>query len=285
MIAIIDQVPAGNALQIVLQPRGGASRLRVTRGATEAELVDAGAGTVVYEGSELSFMDTAGLVNGTEVWYRAFYWVDGAWRGTPAFAQTPRASFRDYSADPVALVRDRLALGLAEYVRRHRADMVAGVDASTGLCPKTGSIPVLIGTPLYEGISFPCVVLHLTNDSDAVRGIGEHGPADEVLASGEWEQSEGWLSSVTMTVVGYSKNPAERKELRKALKALVIANLAVFNEAGMTQVSFSIGDQDDMTSYSEPMYHAYGTLKCMAPSFVAATHRRIGSIQATPVTQ
>jgi hypothetical protein len=274
MIAVIDQVPSGNALRLVLQARGGATLFRVTRGATELELEGPDAGAIVYEGSELSFLDTAGLVNGQEVWYRAFYMADGAWRGTPAVSQTPRATFADYSADPLSLVRDRLVLGLAEIVRRTAAgDPLPGA----ALAPRSGSIPVLVGTPLYEGVNFPLVVMHLVDDTDQVRGIGEGGPQD-AFGEDTAEQYEGWYSRVQLSIVGWSKHPSERKELRKALKALVIANLPVFDAAGLAQVSFRASESDDTSSYPEPLYQVLGTFTCLAPSFVGVTHARVADV-------
>lgn len=274
MIAVIDQVPSGNALRLVLQPRGGATLFRVTRGASELALDGPDAGAVVYEGGELSFLDTAGLVNGTEVWYRAFYMVAGEWRGTPAVSQTPRATFADYSADPVALVRDRLALGLAEIVRRTLAgDPIPGVVLS----PKTGSVPVLVGTPLFEGVSFPLLTLHLVDDADQVRGIGEGGPHD-AFAEDSVEQYEGWYSRVQISITGWSKHPTERKELRKAIKSLVIANLPVLDAGGLAQVSFRATEHDEMSAYPEPVYQVLGTLTCLAPSFVGVTHPRVADV-------
>lgn len=250
MIAVIDQVSCGGALSIVLQPMDGATLYRVTRGASADVLVDENAG-LLYEGTALAFLDGPGLVNGTPLWYRAFYLVGGAWVATPAVTQTPVASFADYSVDVLGCLKDRIADGLAQYVAR-------GV-----LKPKRGSIPCLVGTPELDQVGFPVVIFHVDKDGSGARALGERMAIDET-----GEEFEGWLSDWSISFAALSMNYDERKALRQAIKAIVIANLRIFDAAGIVTPALTLSDRDDVESMSAPLYSVAGTFTCQAMSLV-----------------
>lgn len=277
MISVIDQVASGGALRLVWQPLPGATSFRLTRALTQDALVTADDGDVVYEGPLLFALDGPGLVNGTPLWYRVWYMVNGAWVASDPVTQTPVATFADYSVDPQSLVRDRLSAGFQELVRRTQVG-----DPTPGalLNPESGSIPVLFGSPAFDNVSFPLVTLHMADDADSVRAIGEVLAPDTQQGAGN-EQYEGWLSSVQLTMVGWSQNFDERRALRQAIKSIVIANLPVFDAAGMLQVSLRLSDQDDLTSYPAPMYMAMGTLTCLAPSVVGLARPRIEQVDVS----
>lgn len=262
MIGTIDQVPAGGALQIVMQPRTGSTSIRLTRALTSEELVDQNSGTLVYEGRYPAVLDAAGIVDGTTYWYRPWYRVGSAWYGAVARSATPVATFAEADVDPMGLLRTRLMLGFAELVDRTSA---RSDRRGPKLSPASGVVPVLLGTPVYDNVSFPLVTLHTTDDgSEGMRAIGEVVALDEAGL-----QSEGWLSSVQITITGWSTNYDERHELRRAIKDIVIANLAVFDAGGLTKVSLRLSDRDDVESYPAPMYAVDGTFTCLAPSVVS----------------
>ncbi len=262
MIAIIDQVVCGGALQLVLQPPDGAKLYRITRGDSEGELVDENAGTIIYEDTYPAFMDGPGLVNGQTYWYRAFYLIGPSWVASPANSQRPVVNFTDYSADPMGLLRDCLSTGLKEYVRRRI------------LNPASGSIAVLFGMPEVDNANFPLVILHMARDADEKRALGEviKDPATGL-------EFEGWMSSVTINITVGSENYDERVAMRKAIKAIVIANLAIFQAAGIVTPSLSLSDQDDTTTYSAAIYSVQATFTCLAPSFIGETREVIDDVE------
>lgn len=273
MISIIGQVPSGGALRLVMQPQDGASAIRVTRGATQAELVDENAGTKVYEDTALSFLDGPGLVNGQTYWYRAFYRVGSSWLPSTPVSQTPVAAFADYSTDPMAMLRDAMSSGFVELVRRFTAG-----DATPGpkLNPKSGTIGVLFGTPAFDGVEFPVVTMHMVEEADSERFLGELPFEDSA-----GESAEGWLSSYQISICAWSQNYDERHALRQAIKAIVIGNLPVFDAAGLINVSLRLSDQDDLQSYPAPMYQVLGTFTCKAPSVVGESLSVVESVSTS----
>ena len=148
-------------------------------------------------------------------------------------------------------------------------------------------IAVLTAPPAFDDTYWPVVTVHLGNDASGERGIGEivahdSGP-DE---SGFITEREGWLSRVSLTIVAWSLNPDERGLLRRAIHALVIGNLPVFEAAGMQQIDLSQDDTEDFTSFDAPVYQTVSTLRCIAPAVVSSESLAIREIpmvmSATP---
>ena len=50
----------------------------------------------------------------------------------------------------------------------------------------------------------------------------------------------------------------------------MIANLPVFDEHGLLNVSFSQQDTEDFTAYSAPVYQVMTTITCKTPILVSA---------------
>jgi len=260
MITYIAPLAAGNAVQVFLAPPDEAVRCRVLRkrADTIAAADDPGS-NVVFDGLARQFIDTAALANGTQYFYRPFYLVDDAWVAADSRAVTPAATFADISCDPLELVQQRLDAGLEALRTR-------GV-----LRHPNNHIPVLLATPALEDCSFPFVSVHQQNDAPADRFVGEILAPDEVLGIGddiEVGSSEGWLSRHSILVIVWSNNGDARIALRKALKAVMLANLPIFEDAGMSLIEPSFADVDDMNTYQMPMYQATCTINCIAPAAV-----------------
>lgn len=277
MISMVQPLPAGNAIRVLVMPPEGATRWRLLRrtdsafaGPTDpdAVLVAYGdVGPVVPEGP----IDRAGLINGTTYVYRDFAEVGGRWIAGSTASGMPAASYSGDTEDPQSLVRERLELGLAEEVKR-------GV-----LVPQSGKVRVITAPFATEAnITFPVVSVHLASEAPAERGIGEElMPPTVDPDDGDVADYEGWLGRVELNIVGVSLNADERIALRRALRRIVVANLPIFDAAGMTRISFSQRDEEQFTEKGTPLFMAVGSLDCIAPFFVAAEAPAVSAANVT----
>jgi hypothetical protein len=273
MILEIRPVQAGNALQFSLEPPAGSLLWRVLRKATN-DFVDENDAVAlkVYEGTERHLLDAAvGLINETPAYYKAFYWNGDAWTGSTARSGTPRASYEDNSTDVQALVRDRLEAGLAVEIAREVFK------------PNAGHIRVLTAPPTQEATDWPVVTVSLVDESSGARGLGELVEADEFLdPENKWGESEGWLASVTLEVTAWCLNSDERIALRQAVRRILIANLAVFDAAGMVEINVSQRDMDFLNGeFGANVFTSALTFTCQAPVIVSNKVSPIADITVT----
>lgn len=264
MISLIQPVAAGNALRVFLQPPAGAVWWRLLR-----KVEDTFAGEsdpdalLIYEGAEKVALDIAQLVNGRLYHYRPYYRVGAAWVPGDTVTATPNATYEGIGQDVLSLVRERLDLGL-------QAELARGT-----LTHDHGHIPVLTAPPIFEDTVWPIVTVHLSSDAPAERAIGELIETDEFDGSG-WTEKEGWLARTQLTIMGWSLNPDERIEVRKALRRVVQANLPIFDFAGMVEIEFSQQDTEDFANYGVPIYQVLCTFSCLSPVQVGA---KVGAIE------
>ncbi|WNL63639.1 head-to-tail adaptor [Aeromonas phage ST4] len=270
MISMVQPMAIGNALKLHLTPPANAEYWRVLRKGTD-DIVDEddASAIVAYEGDHRLFVDTAFLTNEVRAYYTPFYRVAGAWvRGQGNYG-TPTPTYEDYSTEVLGVVRDRLEAGLAIEVQRGN------------LMNELGYIQVLTAPPnVNMNIQFPLVTLSLETESRDLRGIGEDTMGDFLEAeSDEWLEHEGWLASVQVAIIGWSLNPDERLELRKAIRRIIVGNLTVFADKGMSLPNLSLKNDDAVNGeYGEtPMYLVTGFYTCIAP--VRVGHLAGGTIQ------
>lgn len=265
MIAFAEPLAAGNAVRLHLQPPRGAVEWRVLRRPTDdfAGPDDPGAVRVgrEYGPRPGSILDTERLLNGFEVVYR-FYsrrtdgnWVDGGPRRA-----TPAATYQGEGPDAAALLKERIALGLAEEIRRG------------ALKPHDGRINVTtapFGHP--DEKKLPAVSVHLDTDRPAHRFLGEQVEAEAPTGIGDeaGRGSEGQFSRVAVNVVAVSLNNDERAALRRALKRIVLANMPVFDEAGLLQCEFAQTDDEELGANNAAVFRSLGSFACTAPAVVA----------------
>lgn len=273
MIHTVWPLPIGTALRLFLSPPAGAVRWRILRkGADDFTGPDDAAAFKVYEGDDKSVLDTQHLRNEVAAFYRPFYWIDGAWVSGPTASGTPVASYEDVSTDVLKIVRQRLEEGLAEEVKR-------GV-----LNHDLKYIPVYTAPPqVKDDLRFPLVTVLLESESPPGRGLGEDMTGDDFQSiGGVWQEAEGWLSDVRLEITGWSLNPEERIDLRKALRRIIVGNLPVFDDAGMVQVTLSAQDSN-LTSgeYVAPLFLSVCSFQCMAPVIVRSEVGSIVDVQST----
>lgn len=258
MISMVQKIPCGNALRILTMPPTKAATVRLLRkdedtfsGWNDPDAL------VISHGPERCITDTMGLYNGIQVFYRAYYLINGNWIATTTVAATPQPTFTDVSVDPMAIVRDRLELGLQVHVQR-------GV-----IQHDRGFVPVLTASPQIEDVPLPLVTVHLAHESPDMRSIGELIGSDVYSnEEGMWHSFEGGYSRTDLTIVGWSLNADERMVIRNALKAVLMANLPVFDATGLMQVSWTFSDVEDFETYAAPVYQAMCNFTCYAPSAV-----------------
>jgi len=258
MITWVRPLPIGNALQLFLAPPTTATRWRVLRRTSDTFTGqdDAGA-ALIHDGTDEVVLDITGIANGVQYFYRVYYWNGIAWSDGGVNSETPASISQDESTDVLVLLRDRLALAM-------------DVEVAAGrLNHPHNKIRCLTAPPQKDDSVFPVVTIQLTQDSPAERFIGETIAPDDRVTGG-YREHEGWYSSVRLEVVGWSLNPDERNELRRALKRAVIGNLPVFDAHGLRLVEFSQQDSEDFQTYGAPVYMTWGTFSCLAPSVMSA---------------
>lgn len=268
MIGLVQKIPSGNGLRVLLQPPAAATRLRLLR--KESDVFsgwDDDSALVISDGLDRSITDVSGLINGVPVFYRAYYLIGGTWTATASYEAVPEATFLDRSVDPMVLVRDRLELGMKVYVDRGQ------------ITHERGFIPVLTASPQIEDVPLPLVTVHLASDAPDLRSLGELN-ANDVFSGedGMWHSVEGGYSRTDLTIVGWSLNSDERIVMRNALKAVLMANLTVFDAAGLLLVSWNFSDLEDFQTYGAPVYQAMCRFTCYAPSAVESVDPAIRDV-------
>lgn len=258
MISMIQNLHIGNALRVFLQPPMGSLVWRVLRkGADTFTGADDPDAIVAYEGDEKSFVDSENLLNEVLLFYKPYYTVDNVtWTAGATASGTPTSDYEDYSTDVISILRDRLEAALK-------------VECDRGnFQPEHGYIQVFTAAPSLErDLRLPLVTIHLENEEPGERAIGEMISTDKFDSIGyEWNDAEGWLSNVALTIIGWSLNSDERMELRKALRRIIVANLEVLSGHGIEQVSLSQSDVDAVNGeYPAPIYQVMCNFTCIAP--------------------
>jgi hypothetical protein len=263
MVVAVTPLSIGNALRITLAPPDGSKLWNLLRNTTDsfAGPTDPNA-TLVAQSSETVLYDSIGLVNGTQYFYRAFYFdgMGGFSFDAVSATGTPGSNYFDDSTDALTLLRERLDVGIQNEIAAGR--LTPGEHAG-------GVIKVLTAPPVFEQTQFPVVVVHLTSESPGEHGIGELIEQDTQDASGQWNETEGWIAHTVISVVGWCRNPDDRIAMRKALRRLVIGNLQVFYAAGLREVEFSQNDTEELTGqYGAPIYWAECSFSCDSPLIV-----------------
>lgn len=260
MILAASPLPVGNAARLYLARPPGVLWQRILRrpDALFAGATDPGASVVVDQSIDDTVLDTVGLINNTPVYYLDFGWNGAAFvAGLAPVMLTPAATYGVDVFDPQTVVRDRLALGLAVEVAAGR------------LKPAAGKIPVLTSPyALQDAITFPVVSVNLENESPVERFIGEELFSNYGDDIDSVDDGAGWMRHVRLSVTGVSQNSDERIALRIALRRVVLANLAVFDDAGMTLVTFSQSDTEEFTEKGVSLFMTVGTFECQAFAYV-----------------
>lgn len=272
MISLVQPLPVGNAIRLFLAPPSGAAAVRVLRRTADTFTGAADTGAhLIAETLDHTVLDTTALVNGQTYHYKPYALVGGVWVAGPTVTGVPAATYQDHSAQVVELIRERLAAGLLVEVQRG------------SLQHEMGKIPVLIASPTFEDTKWPVVTIHVATDSSDNRFLGEVVEPDWFDVIGEeWVGTEGWLSRVQLNIAAWALNADVRAALRKAIKRIIMANLPVFDDRGIYQVSMTQQDVDDFQSYSAPVYQSICQFSCLARSAVTSVDSPIVDVVVNP---
>lgn len=270
-ISSVRVLPVGNALQLFLEPPANAEFWRVLRKQTDDFTgYDDPNAFVLVDGDDKAPVDYLGLANGATYFYRAFYWSGSAWVASASASGVPQASYSDASVDVRTLLRERLEAGLKVEVQRGTLEHEAGL------------IPVLMAPPVWGEVRWPLVTVHISNEADGQRAIGEHMFEDvQSLDDGDYTEGEGYLGNNSYTIIGWSLNPDERHELAKAIRRILVANGQVFAAAGVITPAISIQDVEDFERYAAPVYQAMCTFTCQAPVLVSSQAPDVIDVQVS----
>jgi hypothetical protein len=273
MISIVQPVFAGNALRLFIEPPAAAAEWKVLRkGSNTFSGHDDASALLAYQGNERVVVDTEALQNDVMQFYCPFYTSDGGatWVAGPVANGTPRATYDDLTPDVLAFFRERLEAGLLVEVQR--GNIVNDI----------GYVQVYTAPPSLErDLRFPLVTIHVENDEATDRFVGEDLAGDWMDSVGDdGSFSEGWLTQTGLVVIGWSLNPDERQELRRAIRRIIVANLPVFSSKGIEQINLSQQDVDSINGeYPSPIYQVMNTISCLAPVRVGGVDRYTQTIQ------
>lgn len=275
-IAFLRSLPVGNAVEVTVTSDPGVVWVQVQRRTDNTFAApDDPTASIVFnsprqlssEQDVISFLDIDAIVNGVPLFYRAYGHDGTGWIASSIQTVTPGQRLIDRSIDPLLIVRDRLKAGIS-------AEVAAG-----RLKPTSAKIPVYTAPPQAELTTWPVVTIKLEADRSTERAIGETIDQDHRLTTpDDWLETEGWLSHVTLQIIGWSQNPDERIALRQALKRIVIGNLPVFAALGLITPDWSQQDSEDFQTFNAPVYQTVGTFTCLAPSMMSWTTQAIAQI-------
>lgn len=272
MISFAQALPIGNAVRLVLAPPASAVRWRLLRKAADDFTgQDDAQALVVLDGDEPSIIDRTTLLNGVTYYYKLYWTADGAaWTATPTVPVAVAATYQEITEDALMLLRERLDLGLQVELQRGK------------LRHRSGRIPCLTAFPWHQRDPWPVVTVHLDTDASGERAVGELLAPDVFDTEAEvWDEAEGWFARTQLSVIGWSQNPDDRQELRRAIRRIIIGNLPVFDDAGFLQVDFRIVDAEDADDKNTIIYKAVGSFSCLAPVQVAGEADAIDDVEVT----
>lgn len=269
MISFAQSLPVGNAVRIVLSPPAQAASWRLLRKATDDFTgQDDPAALVVIDGDVRSIVDRQTLVNGSTYYYKAYWFAGATWTPTASVPITVAANYQEVTDDVLMLVRERLDLGLLVELQRGK------------LKHPRNKIPVLTAFPFSQEVAWPVVTVHLSSGGSDGRAIGEMLEPDSFNGE-DWELSEGWIERVRLDVIAWSQNPDERQSLRQAIRRLVIANLQVFDDAGMIQIDLQQMDGEEPGEKNTVIYKSIGSFSCLAPVQVVGLQGEVVDVEMT----
>jgi len=276
MFALLQPHPAGNAVRLILAPPADAASWRVLRRTSDTinGPDDSGAVLVADWGRDEGFTDIAGLVNGTEVFYQAFY-RDAA--GTeilprhPAASVTPAYTARDTSVDVLAVLFDRFTKGMALAVEAGKVR------------PKSMRVPVICAPFVDPGkTELPMVTMHLDGEQPTEFGLSALLETEPLEGIGG-DETEGNLCRVSVNIIAVSLNPDERNALGRVLKHIVLSNLDIFEQQGLLNPTLSLNHTELLPeTNAAALYLATASFICLASSDATAAGVGIEAVITTP---
>lgn len=267
---IIQPISCGNAVRFVVQPTVEETRWRLLRKETDVFTgQDDPAAFVVHDGANRFLTDARLLVNGVTYHYALYGYAGGAWVAPVMASVVPDALFEDVSSDAQELVRERIDVSLHSMIQR-------------GLVQLSQSTVSVMSIPFYtQGGELPVVTVLYGNGSATGHALGEQMSADEFDGS-DFIGTQGWHESISLEVSAWSLNAQERNTIRKALQAVIAANLGIFAESGLMNFEVqSVQDTEDTQSMNAPIYQTMIKVGCQAVCAVTEVDGSFTSVSTT----
>lgn len=273
MILFVENLNAGNAVKLIVKPQAGATKWRLLRRTDDAFAGESDPGAVLVCEDDKAYsavVDSTALVNGVTYYYRFYALVAGIWLDASgqSVVSVPAATYNDETTDVLSFVLSRVDLGIKTEVARGT------------LKPESGKIPVHNAPPVFGATPWPTVSIHLDSDGPRERFLAEDMAVAEHV-DGQWIDGDGWLAETRLSIVGWSINPTQRINLRKSLRAILTANLPVFEAVGMETIEFNFRDDEDLNSYPAPVYMTHAAFSCLSPVIVTGAWRDIDDVVVT----
>jgi hypothetical protein len=267
---LLQPISCGNAVRLVVQPTVNETQWRLLRKETDVFTgQDDPAAFVVHDGVNRFLTDARMLVNGVTYHYALYGYAAGSW-GAPVMASVvPEALFEDISVDPQELVRERIDVTLHSMIQR-------------GLVQLSRSNVAVMSIPFYtQGGELPVVTVLYGSGSATGHALGEQMSADEFDGS-DFIGTQGWHESVSLEISAWSLNAQERNIIRKALQAVIAANLGIFAESGLVNFEVqSVQDTEDTQSMNAPIYQTVIKVGCQAVCAVTEVDGSFTSVSTT----
>lgn len=149
--------------------------------------------------------------------------------------------------DIVGLLIPFLKNGLA------RALVTGALQIPKKTADRVTELPVLEGPPRLEGLTFPCVSIHLDDDSPSDYVVGDI--TDHVLDTATLGANGlGYFSVQTLTIAGWAQGPEVRRSLYRGLKGILMASRRLLAATGVEKAEFSGSYKEDFESHDFPMF-------------------------------
>lgn len=216
-----------------------------------------------------SILDTV-RVEWATTYYYAVYAMDQAEADVSAAALVTAITTLQTEFEEVDVIGSLIPF-LDAYFRRQIAAGLLKVRSAVT------EIPVVDGPPLMDTVKLPTVSLHLESDTpkgytigDVVHDLDQEG--DQIVSR------EGYLSGVTVSIVGWTDNPETRRGLYRCMKGAMVAAKPFLDTLGMQNMQVSGSYLEEFESYEFPAFMARLTLQGDLVTSIRATND-IGVIQ------
>ena len=158
-------------------------------------------------------------------------------------------------ADIVALDEPDIVGLLLPFLRAGMARAL--VTGSLKIPKKTAdqitALPVVEGPPRLEALTFPCVSIHLDDDSPSDYVVGD--VTDSLAAANTLGVNGlGYFSVQTITVAGWAQGPEIRRSLYRTLKGLLMAARRLLAAAGVEKSEFSGSYREEFEAYDFDLF-------------------------------
>lgn len=216
------------------------------------------------------------LDDGNDSWNAASYYAIYAMNASES--DVSAAAIVSATMPPVSVVEELDLIGiLMPFLSSYLKEQIR-----VGILPVQQGITdvtVFDGPPLLDAVKFPIVSLHLDDDHPIAFAIGDDiGYMDE--AGDTVRPRRGFMSSVTIAIVGVTDNPEVRRYLYRSLKAALIAARQLLEQKGLLNMEVTGRYAEDFEHYDMALYSAELTLRGAVASSVSvpAQDNLIGTI-------